>query len=125
MCEKLEHAKSSAELIDAGTVPENYIQPIIKKTPHNLLVIDATDFGASPGTIRIFKSQQLSSHAISTHKLSPSLFVDIVCRSIEVDVYFIGIQPAQTQLGQSVSGPVSKAIQQLANVLTQIFPPRR
>lgn len=125
VCEQLEHAKSSAGLIDAGTVPENYIQTIIEKTPQNLLVIDAIDFGASPGTIRIFKPEQLSSHAISTHTLSPRLFVDMVCRSIEVDVYFIGIQPAQTQLDQSVSGPVSKAIQQLANVLTEIFPPRK
>ena len=125
MCEQLEQAKSSAELIDAGTVPENYIQPVIKKTPQNLLVIDAIDFGASPGTIRIFSPEQLSSYTISTHTLSPSLFVDMVRRYIEVDVYFIGIQPAQTQLGQSVSGPVSKAIQKLAHVLTQIFPPRK
>jgi len=125
VCEQLEQAKSSAELIDAGTVPENYIQPVIKKTPQNLLVIDAIDFGASPGTIRIFSPEQLSSYTISTHTLSPSLFVDMVRRYIEVDVYFIGIQPAQTQLGQSVSGPVSKAIQKLAHVLTQIFPPRK
>jgi hydrogenase 3 maturation protease len=123
VCEQLGRANVSAELIDAGTVPENYIQIIIKKAPRNLLVIDAIDFGAMPGTVKIFKPQQLNSHAISTHTLSPRLFVDMVCRSIKLDVYFVGIQPAQTQLGQSVSGQVSQAIQQLCRVLAEVFPP--
>jgi hydrogenase maturation protease len=123
VCEQLGREKVSAELIDAGTVPENYIQTIIKKAPRNLLVIDAIDFGAPPGTIRIFKPRQLNSHAISTHTLSPRLFVDMVCRSINLDVYFVGIQPAQTQLGQSVSNQVSQAILQICRVLAEVFPP--
>jgi len=121
VCQQLS-GKVCAEIIDAGTVPENYIQPIIKKAPANLLVIDAMDFGASPGTINIFKPQQLSSVVTSTHTLSPRLFAQIVCQSLNVNVYFIGIQPAQTQLGESVSPQVSKAIQRLSHVITSIFP---
>ena len=124
VCEQLMHAKICAEVIDAGTVPENYIQPIIKKGPQNLLVIDAIDFGAPPGTIRIFEPEQLSSHVISTHSLSPRLFVDMVRRDISIDVYFAGIQPAQIQLGQSISQQVSLAIKQLSKTLAEIFKPR-
>jgi len=122
VCEQLA-GKVCAELIDAGTVPENYIQPIIKKAPQNLLIIDAIDFGASAGTISIFKPEQLNSSVFSTHTLSPRLFVDMVCRNINVDVCFVGIQPAQTQLGQSISPDVGRAIQRLVRVLTEIFPP--
>jgi hydrogenase maturation protease len=130
VCEQLGHAKICAELIDTGTVPENYIQPIIKKAPQNLLVVDAIDFGAPPGTIRIFTPEQLNSYTISTHTLSPRLFVDMVCQNIKrapalresLDVYFVGIQPAQIQLGQSVSPQVSQAIQQLSQALTKVFP---
>jgi hydrogenase 3 maturation protease len=125
VCEQLGRAKVCADLIDAGTVPENYIQPIIKKAPQNLLVIDAIDFGASPGTIKIFEPKQLNSHTISTHTLSPRLFVDMVCQNIKLDVYFVGIQPAQIQLGQSVSKQVSQAIQKLCRALTDIFPPKQ
>ncbi|MHC4171877.1 MAG: hydrogenase 3 maturation endopeptidase HyCI [Planctomycetota bacterium] len=129
VCEQLA-GKIRAELIDAGTVPENYIQPIIKKAPQNLLVIDAIDFGAPAGTIRMFKPERLNSHAFSTHTLSPRLFVDMVCQNIRVgdparrepDVYFVGIQPAQTQLGESVSPQVSQAIQQLSQILADVFP---
>ena len=123
VCERLTAAKISAEIIDAGTVPENYIQRIIKIAPRTLLIIDAIDFGAEAGTINVFEPQQIDSHVISTHTLSPRLFVDIIGRSIQLDVYFIGIQPAQTQLGQSVSAAVSPAIERLIGVLAEVFPP--
>jgi len=123
VCQQLRRTKVCAELIDAGCVPENYIQPIIKKAPQNLLIIDAIDFGASAGTVNIFKPEQLSSLVISTHALSPHLFVDMICRTMKVDVYFVGIQPAQMQLGQSVSAQVSKAVRWLVRTLTEIFPP--
>jgi len=117
LCEKI-----CAEVIDTGTVPENYIRTIIKKAPQNLLVIDAVDFGASPGTVQIFKPEQLSSFAFSTHTLSPRLFIDMITRQIQVDVHFVGIQPAQTQLGQSISNHVSESIRQLARALIELFP---
>jgi len=123
VCEQLTATKISAEMIDAGTVPENYIQRIIKIAPRTLLVIDAIDFGAEAGTIKVFEPHQLNSHVISTHTLSPRLFVDIIRRNIQVDVYFVGIQPAQTQLGQPVSAAVSRAIEQLSGVLAEVFPP--
>jgi hydrogenase 3 maturation protease len=121
--QRLEAAKISAGLIDAGTVPENYIQRIIKKAPRTLIVIDAMDFGAEAGTIRIFEPKQLDSLVVSTHTLSPRLFIDVIRRSIQLDVYFIGIQPAQTQLGQPPSAAVSRATEKLSAVLTEIFPP--
>jgi hydrogenase 3 maturation protease len=122
VCEQLA-GKVCANVIDAGTVPENYIQPIIKKAPQSLLIIDAVDFGASAGTIKVFKPERLNSFVFSTHTLSPHLFIDMIRQSIDVDVYFIGIQPVQTQLGQSVSAPVNQAVQQLVNTLAEIFPP--
>jgi hydrogenase 3 maturation protease len=124
VCQQLRHSKISAEIIDAGTVPENYIQVIVKKAPDNLLVIDAIDFGAEAGAIEIFKPERLNSFAISTHTLSPHLFVDMLSQQIKVEVYFIGIQPAQTHLGQSVSGQVKEAAQQLLRILTDLFPPK-
>ena len=113
--------KISTEIIDAGTVPENYIQTIIKKAPEVLLVIDAIDFAAQPGTIRMFEPCQLSSLIISTHCLSPRVFVDMITQEIDVQVFFLGIQPLQTQIGQPLSTEVDKAAQQVISILTEIF----
>jgi hydrogenase 3 maturation protease len=114
--------KVCAEVIDAGAVPENYIQSIIRKNPQTLLIIDAIDFGAAAGTINVFRPDQLGSAAISTHTLSPRLFVDMIRRDIEVDVYFVGIQPGQTELGRALSPPVEQALQQVIQTLAEVFP---
>jgi hydrogenase 3 maturation protease len=121
VCEQLRQAGIAAEIIDAGTVPENYIQRITKKAPQNLLIIDAIDFGAGPGTIKIFEPHELNAFIVSTHTLSPRLFAELVSRNIKVDIYFIGIQPAQTQLGQSVSAKAAQAAEQLSQSLADIF----
>ena len=123
VCERLRQARISAELIDAGTVPENYVQTIIRKSPQVLLVIDAIDFGDPAGTIRIFEPEQLSSHVISTHTLSPRLFVDLIRARAKLDVYFIGIQPAHVELGRPVSEQVSSAVERLCDALAEVFPP--
>ena len=124
VCQQLK-GQISAEIIDAGSVPENYIQTIIKKAPQNLLIVDAADFKASVGTIRIFKVEQLNAVTISTHTLSPHLFVDMIRRQIKVGVYFLGIQPAQTQFGQPLSVEVREAVQKLCSVLAEIFPHKK
>lgn len=121
LCRELT-GKVCAELIDAATVPENYIQPIVKKAPRNLLIIDAIDFNAPPGTINVFKPEQLNSLVISTHTLSPRIFIDMVTQAINVGVYFIGVQPAQTTFGQSLSDSVRHALQRLVDLLVELFP---
>ncbi|MHC4130966.1 MAG: hydrogenase maturation peptidase HycI [Planctomycetota bacterium] len=112
----------SADIIEAGTVPENYIQPIVKKAPQNLLIIDAIDFGTEPGEIKLFLPEQLSSTAFSTHTLSPRLFINLIKDQIDVDVYLIGIQPAQLEFGQPLSEDVSSALDTLTEMLIEIFP---
>ncbi|MBN2590146.1 MAG: hydrogenase 3 maturation endopeptidase HyCI [Sedimentisphaerales bacterium] len=121
VCEKLKVERISAEVIDAATVPENYIQTIIKKAPQNLLIIDAIDFGAKPGTIQVFEIEQLNSLVISTHTLSPKIFIDMIRQSIKLDVFIIGVQPAQTQLGSPLSQEIQKSIFDLVDILKEAF----
>jgi len=121
VCEKLKSLEIRAEVMDAGTVPENYIGPIIKRSPENLLIVDATDFGATPGSIKLFETGQLSSYAFSTHTLSPHLFVDMIRKEIDVEVYLIGIQPEQVELGQPLSESVSRAVESLCRCLEELF----
>jgi hydrogenase maturation protease HycI len=125
VCEQLRELNVCADVVDTATVPENYIQSIIKKAPRNLLIVDAIDFNAPPGTIEIFKPEQLNPFVFSTHILSPRVFVDMIHSQIDVDVCLIGIQPAQTDIGQALSVQVADAIQRLSQTLIEIFPPRK
>ena len=122
VCERIT-GKVCAEVIDAGTVPENYIQTIIKKTPQSLVIIDAVDFGSLPGTIKLFETERLDSLIISTHTLSPRIFIDMIRSQVQVSVFFIGIQPERTSLGEALSANVNDAVQRLAEVLNRVFTP--
>ena len=121
ICEKLT-SRTCAKVIDAATVPENYIQRIISQKPQNLIIIDAVDFGGKAGDIKVFNNEQLNSVVISTHTLSPKIFIDMICREINAEVYFIGVQPAHVQLREPLSRQVQDAIEKLTNILIEIFP---
>jgi hydrogenase 3 maturation protease len=123
VCQRLRESGTCAELIDASTVPENYIQPVVDKAPQNLLVIDAAEFAAPPGRIRVFEPGQLGQCSFSTHTLSPRMFLDMIARQVKVNVYFVGIQPAQVDLGGTMSDEVADAVELLANTLLELFPP--
>lgn len=122
VCRQLQETGIGADVIDAGTVPENYIGPLVKKAPENVLVIDAMDFGAESGMIQIFRPDQLSQFIGSTHTLSPRIFAEMLSHQMEVSVYFVGIQPAHIRMGQDLSGQVSRAVRHLSRILTKVFP---
>lgn len=120
ICQRLKKSFPD-KIIDTGTVPENFIQPIIDKSPEVILIIDATDFGECAGAIKIFEIEQISSITFSTHSLSPRLFLDVICKSISPEIYFLGIQPGQTELDQPLSAKVSEAIDILIDTLSHFL----
>ncbi len=108
-------------VIDTGTVPENYIQVIINKAPKLILFIDAIDFGAPPGAIKIFDPCQLSTGGISTHTLSPRLLSDMIAQRIPAKIYFIGIQPKSMMIGYPMSQEVELAKKELLEIFKNVF----
>ena len=122
ICERLAGGIST-HVIDAGTVPENHIAGVARLRPDNLLVIDAMDFAADPGTIRLFDPHEIPSIALSTHTLSPRLFVDLLQREVEVTVRFLAVQPSHTQFAAPLSEAVQGVVEVLVDLLGQVFPP--
>ena len=59
VCERLK-PDVSVDVVDTGTVPENYIQHIRKKQSRRIIIIDAIDFGGIPGSIELFTPDQLA-----------------------------------------------------------------
>ncbi len=116
LCERIRN-RVAAHVIDAGTIPENYVQPIVRLAPRLLLIVDASDFGAQPGTIALLAPERISRVSTGTHGLSPRLFVDLIRRQIETDCWFLAVQPQQIRLGEPLSPPVQRAVHRLAQSL--------
>jgi len=113
--------KIKAELFDAGTVPENYIQRIIKIKPQMIILIDAVDFGGPAGQLKVFAPEQIPEIAASTHVMSLRLFSDILKREINSKIFLAGIQPAQLDLGTPLSDSVSQTVTELAELFIELF----
>jgi hydrogenase 3 maturation protease len=112
----------SAAVIDAGTVPENYIRPVIRAAPENLLIVDAVDFGETPGGVRVFDPDAVAAFALSTHALSFHLFADMIRQEMALEILVLGIQPAHTKMGEKISPAVWESINVVAEVLRELFP---
>ncbi|MCK5118271.1 MAG: hydrogenase 3 maturation endopeptidase HyCI [Candidatus Latescibacteria bacterium] len=107
--------------IDAGIAPENFLEKIVRKKPDTVLIVDAADFGGSPGEIRILEPGQLTSGGLSTHALSLRMACDYLQLSIPVEVHLLAIQPAQTN-SEGLSSPVQASLDLLTNLFLELLP---
>ncbi len=113
--------KIKSEIIDVGTVPENFIGQVIKKAPQNVIIIDAVDFAAPAGTIKLFSPHQAESFSISTHLVSLKLFCDCISSEVNCRFFLIGIQPGQTDFNSPLSAEAQAAAEAVADELIKIF----
>jgi len=120
VCDLLK-GKIKAEVIDAGSAPENFIGLIIKKAPRNVIIIDAADFSAAPGSVKLFGPQPAESFSISTHSVSLKLLCDCIRSEINCRFFLAGIQPAQTDFNKPLSAEVQTAVEKIADELIKIF----
>ena len=64
-------------LLEAETVPENYLQDIEEFAPSHVLLIDAAFLGLNPGEASLINADQITGYsAVSTHLLPLRLFCD-------------------------------------------------
>ena len=66
---------SSVYLIECETVPENFIEPIIRFNPSHVLIIDAALLNLEPGSSKLLSSKQLKERqVVSAHALPLQIF---------------------------------------------------
>ncbi|MFC1461838.1 hydrogenase 3 maturation endopeptidase HyCI [Verrucomicrobiota bacterium] len=112
-----------ADCVDAGIVPENFLEKIIRMGPDTVLIVDALNFSGTPGDIRVLKPDAIASGGISSHALSLRMTCDYLNSRSRVSVHIVGIQPASTELGQEELSPqVSNALDTLCDCLRKILP---
>lgn len=103
--------------IAGGVAPENYTGPIRAAEPEAILVVDAVESGADPGTIAAFGVADLRMGSISTHSAPPTMLVDFLEGTTDASVTLLGIQPVSLD-GDRLSVPVARAVEDLARAIT-------
>ena len=105
--------------IDAGSAPENYLGKIIKASPDVVLFIDAVDFNKEPGYYKILEQEEILKTGLTTHDLSPRMLIEYLAAGTKARIYLLGIQPKDLGLGQPLSAPVQKALNELELLLKE------
>ena len=103
--------KTRAYLFDCGEVPENYIGPIIESKPQTIIIVDASDWGARAGEVRLIKKEEIQNLSFSTHGASLRLFLDYIEKQLpSTHIVIIGIQIGRSGLAESLTPGVKACL---------------
>ncbi|KKL86992.1 hypothetical protein LCGC14_1939210, partial [marine sediment metagenome] len=98
-------------LFNTQTAPESFLMKIVAGEPDLLILIDALDFGAEPGTVELLRAEGLTGQGPSTHGPAPMMFLEALRMMHPVDVWFLGVQPQHVRPGVAMSDPVTRAVE--------------
>ena len=98
--EKLKNHSSKWIFVNAETMPENYLKPLINWNPSHIIFIDAVETNELPGNIIFFDESTITTYQIlSTHQMPLILLATELHKHINVQILFIGIQEGSVDLG--------------------------
>jgi hydrogenase 3 maturation protease len=120
LIESLVKKRVKAHLFDCGTVPENYIFPILSTSCDTIILVDAADLGAPAGSVKALDLKDISSSGISTHNSSIRLFTDLLMTGKDnLNIFAVSIQPKRIAFGDPLSDEVRAGIEDLTGMFAE------
>jgi len=113
---------SRISLIEAETMPENYIEQIIDFCPSHVLIIDSGLIGEKPGKVKFLALTETSKTAISTHMLPLQVFCAYIEKAINAKILLLVIQPKDTGMGEDLTKELKETAGKIADFLVKILP---
>jgi hydrogenase maturation protease len=101
--------------INAKDKIENIVDQSIDFKPHKTIIFDAANFCNTPGKIKLLKPKELNRLLLSTHSFPITFFTNILAYETNSELYFIGIQAYNLNIGDKISEPVISAGKQIIN----------
>lgn len=118
---KIFKKNDNIEVINAGTVPENYTGLIRQKQPSHIILIDAVEMKMNPGSLRLVQSDEISNYSVSTHAMPLSFMIKYIESFTDAKIILIGIQPKNLEMSKNISEEVNNGIKELNEILIHIF----
>ena len=115
--------RTSLPLLDGGLAPENLTGPLRRLAPSEVILFDALRIDGPAGSLHWLEPDQLDAVGCSTHGPSIDLFASYLHQNMAIQVRLIGVVPAQTTLGMSLSDNVRRSAQQLVDFIATHWPP--
>ncbi len=105
----------------AGTVPESITGPIRRYRPDTIVLVDAADMGARPGTVALLEPEQVRASLLSTHALPLSVVMEFLEKDTGARALLVGIQPDLGAQGFAPAGAEQAGLTRLLVSVYHIF----
>ena len=112
--------KVTVPVIDGGDVPEKALSSIETSSADLILVVDAADFGATPGEISLLELNELKGYGVSTHTANLALLFNIIPAKKRPRTLLIAVQAGSIS-GKTLSPEVRNALDGLERLFRQLF----
>jgi len=113
------NGRVNAVCLDVGSAPESYVGKIARENPETILLVDAVHLNQEPGSSMILRKEEIQKSGLTTHDLSPHLFIDHLERETKAQIYLLGVQPQAISFGSEMTEPVKKSLISLAAQLKE------
>lgn len=114
--------KIDAAVFNCGTALENYYNPVVKAKPDAIILLDIVAFEGPYGEIAVFEKDDILKVGLSTHNISPKVFIELLEQSVKADIIMIGVRPRTTAFGADISDEVREAADLLKDFFIRLLP---
>ena len=108
------------DVIDAGIIPEDYIETTADKHPDTILMVDATDFGGEPGEVRLLYPEHVNYSGVSKQANSLRMLSEFLQARTHARIALLAVQPEDLSDGKGLSPSVSRTLDDLLDNLPDI-----
>lgn len=108
-------------VFQAGTVPEAFTGPVRRYGPDRILLLDAADMGARPGTLAVLDPADVVGARLSTHALPLPVVMEYLETSTKAPAILVGLQPNPDGSGSSPSAAEEAGVTHLVAILQRVL----
>ena len=109
----------AVNLLDVGATPEEYTGVIKRHNPRVIVFLDALNFGATPGQVKIVDIEEIAAIANFVHKISLDILMEYLKEETGADIFLIGIQYSRISYTSELTPEVAEAIQECIQGITR------
>ena len=113
--------RARVKILLGSTAPENLTGQIKDFQPTHLVILDAADLSAKPGTVKILSPAAINNASFSTHRMPLKIMIAYLEQFLQCEMIVIGIQPRLLEYAASCSPVVDKSVKKLAKIIAGLL----
>jgi len=103
----------------AGTMPENITGPVKEFQPDHILIADAAEMDAVPGSAAVIEPGDIPATLFSTHVIPLPVVMEYLAQATAAQVTLIGIQPDFSHTGPDISREEALGVERIADAVAR------